>query len=183
LLDRRTEGHVRDRTGGTLLDRLTGGGIRGANTGGTDNDASANDFEFLTNADVSSEVDSVLQKYNEAVRLFGSDEKKAQHKLLVKAAPVRLTFSAALNVTDMDLLVLIPARQHYKAEGVFSIIPKADAANLKLCNDFLVAQFNLKAGSVVVSRSFEIRFYTSSDATELAELMKAAKVKFVTTTG
>lgn len=192
MLDRRTTGISRT-TAGSIFERFTTGGIRATDigvftgtgsttTGGIGGDAVANDFEFLTNGDVSSEVDSVLQKYNEATRLFGSDEKKAQHKLLVKVTPVRLVFNAVLNVTDKDLLVLVPARQNYKAEGVFSILPNADTANLKLCNDFLVGQFNLKAGTILLSRSVEVRFYTSADATEFAGLMKAAKVKFITTT-
>lgn len=148
--------------------------VTGAGTGGTNTD-----FTFLSGSDLHSEIDGVAQRFDDALRLFNSDEKKANHKLQVTFKPVNLDFNAKFPVADKDILALIPAIQGYRFEGVFSINIIADADNIKACNDFLVKQFNIKAGAIVMTRTFEIRFFTKTEASQFAELLKAARVRFL----
>lgn len=193
-----TTGGVLTRSSGTGIGaaRVTGPGvfstrdvsldpsilIAAAGIGGTGTTGTNNDFTLLPSGDLSSQVDGVPQRFDQALGLFNSDEKKANHKLTVTVKPVNLTFAASFPVTDKDILAFIPAIQNYRAEGVFSINILPDADNIKACNDFLVKQFNLKAGSTVMSRSFEIRFFTNNEASQFASLLKEARVRFVLTT-
>ncbi|MEJ7679317.1 MAG: carboxypeptidase-like regulatory domain-containing protein [Segetibacter sp.] len=86
-----------------------GGGAR------VPDELAAGKSELLTNEGVSSKVDSVVQNYDDKLHLFSSDEKKANHTLIVEIKQLRLTLTAPLTVEDKDILVLIPAKQRYKS--------------------------------------------------------------------
>ena len=156
------------------------GGTGGVIPANTNPPADTNPFEFLASG-VSSTVNTKAQTFNADLKVFSSEEIAGQHRVQVTANAVSMRFAATLGVSDMDVMILIPARQQYKADGLYSVVVRADsgADNMKALNAFFVKQFSTP-NIPWFNRSIDFRFYTKTDAEDFAARLKAANVRFLT---
>jgi protocatechuate 3,4-dioxygenase beta subunit len=133
-------------------------------------------FSLMNNSSTSSSIDDKLQRFNDNLRVFESQERMSPgHTLLVRDALSSMEFASMLTVGDHDMLVLIHSARGKRAEIQISLlISNATGVNtIARFNEIMSSALGLPGTQqLATGNTIELRMFTRSDESEIRQILK-----------